>query len=448
MGNAKREGTKRMTVYHPDALCARSETESAPAADRLQPEAPFKSPYYGWWIVGACLVAGLIGNAFGLFGASVYLRILVSTKGWSTGAVSGAATLLYVVSAILLVPVGILIGRYGPRPIVALGATAIAAGVIAIGRVSELWQVYAAFLVMGVAWACLSTTAVATTIAPWFEKYQGRAVSIASLGASVGGMIGVPLLLSGTSHFGFVATTTMVGAASLAILLPLAYFVLRHRPEDMGLNPDGALVRETAVGRPSATWTRRQALRTGALRSVIVTFELGMMVQVGFLTHQVTLISSSLSLSATSWTMAATAGAALLGRIALAQFADRVDDRLVAAGVLSLASFGLLALTLSAQPWMLVVISMVFGFTVGNVTTLSPIIVRREFGAASFGPVYGIASCAIQLAAAAGPALYGILHDAWGNYGLALLVAAGPDLIAAGAVLFTRHAPTWTGPAG
>jgi cyanate permease len=93
-------------------------------------------------------------------------------------------------------------------------------------------------------------------------------------------------------------------------------------------------------------------------------------------------------------------------------------------------------------------ISMVFGFTVGNVTTLSPIIVRREFGAASFGPVYGVASCAIQLAAVAGPALYGVLHDAWSNYGLALLVAAGLDLIAAGAVLFTKNAPARTGPAG
>jgi hypothetical protein len=67
------------------------------------------------------LVAGLIGNSFGLFGAGVYLRVLVSTKGWSTGAVSGAATLLYVVSAILLMPVGSLISCFGPQPIVALG---------------------------------------------------------------------------------------------------------------------------------------------------------------------------------------------------------------------------------------------------------------------------------------------------------------------------------------
>jgi hypothetical protein len=73
---------------------------------------------------------------------------------------------------------------------------------MAIDRVTEIWQVYASFLVMGVAWACLSTTTV--------------------------------------------------GAASLAVLLPLAYFVLRHHPEGFGLNPDGAGPGPTEVERVPA----------------------------------------------------------------------------------------------------------------------------------------------------------------------------------------------------
>ena len=101
---------------------------------------------------------------------------------------SGAITLFYVTSALLLIPVGGVIGRAGPQPIFALGGTALALGVAAIGHVTAPWQAYAVFLVMGIGWACLSTTAVATTLAPWFERFQGRAVSVASLGASVGGM--------------------------------------------------------------------------------------------------------------------------------------------------------------------------------------------------------------------------------------------------------------------
>ena len=73
-------------------------------------------------------------------------------------------------------------------------------------------------------------------------------------------------------------------------------------------------------------------------------------------------------------------------------------------------------------------------------TTLSPIIVRREFGAASFGAVYGIASCLIQLATGLGPSFYGLLHDAFAGYRVPLLLAAAVDLVAA-AVVVTAGRP-------
>src|SRR6185437_6662664 len=85
--------------------------------------------FYGWWIVAACLASALVGNALGLFGAGVYLRALSQAHGWPIGIVSGAATLFYVVSAVLLLPIGGAITRFGPRPVVALGGIAMAGGV-------------------------------------------------------------------------------------------------------------------------------------------------------------------------------------------------------------------------------------------------------------------------------------------------------------------------------
>src|ERR1700761_4522002 len=163
--------------------------------------------FYGWWIVAACMLCSLIGNALGLFGAGVYLHQVVTANGWTTGIVSGAVTLFYVVSALLLIPVGAGIRRYGPRPVLALAGIALAGGGIGIGRASAPWESYLAFLCMGIGWAGLSITAVATTLAPWFDRYQGRAVSIASLGASAGGILGTPVLLFGISRIGFIATT-------------------------------------------------------------------------------------------------------------------------------------------------------------------------------------------------------------------------------------------------
>jgi len=66
---------------------------------------------------------------------------------------------------------------------------------------------------------------------------------------------------------------------------------------------------------------------------------------------------------------------------------------------------------------------------------LSPLIVRREFGAESFGSIYGVAAMATQLIAALGPGFYGLLHDAFGGYAVPLVLAALLDIGAAALIL-------------
>lgn len=397
--------------------------------------------FYGWWMVLACMIASLVGNALGLFGVGVYLHAIIAANGWTIGAVSGSATLFYMVSAVLLIPVGAGIGRFGPRPVIALGGVSIAAGVAGIGHASALWQVYLAFPLMGVGWACLSTTAIATTLAPWFERYQGRATSIASLGASAGGMLGAPALLFGIGQVGFGPTTLIAGGLAVIILLPLAGFVLRHRPRDIGLLADGLPADGKIVAAPAVNWSRVAALRTRASRSVMVTFGIGMMVQIGFLTHQVTVLAQSLSTASVSLTVSATAIAALAGRLALARFADQIDVRLTAAAVLLLAAAAFAVMALVPVPVALIGGSIVFGLTVGNVTTLSPIIVRQEFGAPAFGVVLGVASCGVQQVTGLGPSFYGALHDALGGYRVPLMIAAWLDIVAAAVIVVGRAPP-------
>jgi len=400
--------------------------------------------FYGWRIVAACLLATLVGNALGLFGAGVYLHAIVAAHGWPTGLLSGAVTLFHVVSALLLLPVGGYISRRGPRLVVALGAVALASGVAGIGQVSAPWHAYMAFVVMGFGWASLSTTAIASTLAPWFDRYQGRAMSIASLGASAGGMMGAPILLYGIGRLGLANATALAGALAVLTILPLAAFVLRHRPQDMGLLPDGQHTAASVATEVAPQWNRRTALSTSQLRSVIAAFGIGMMVQIGFLTHQVSLLAETLSGPAIGATVSATAVTALLGRLILVRFADQLDARITAAAVLLTATGALLVVALSATWIGLIAGNIVFGIAVGNVTTLAPIIVRREFGAPSFGAIFGAAACCIQLAAALGPGLYGGLHDVFGDYRTALLLAGAMDAAAAIIILYGRMPPHLT----
>ena len=119
----------------------------------------------------------------------------------------------------------------------------------------------------------------------------------------------------------------------------------------------------------------------------------------------------------------------------LARFADQINQRATTAAVLALAVATLTALALVPVPAVFVGGSVLFGLTVGNVTTLSPIIVRREFGAVSFSAIFGIASSGIQLVTALGPSFYGLLHDAFGGYRVPLLLAAALDILASTTIL-------------
>ena len=122
--------------------------------------------------------------------------------------------------------------------------------------------------------------------------------------------------------------------------------------------------------------------------------------------------------------VSATGGAALVGRLVLARIVDRVDVRRLAGLIMVLQTVSLLALAAVPTVPVLVGASLVYGYGIGHVTTLGPVVVRREFGAAAFGATYGSAATVIQLTSAFGPALFGWLRDSFGGYGPGLVVAA------------------------
>lgn len=387
--------------------------------------------FRGWWVVCGCLVIAIMSWSLGYFGPTVYLHAIHRSTGLSVGLVSSAITVSFLVAAVAQVAVGSAVNRFGPGLVITFGAVAMAAGVAALGFVDTVWQLYPAFAALGLGLSCLSVTGLTTTLAPWFERHQGRAVSTALLGASIGGMVGVPVLMAGLTRFGLRPTMLAAATVSLVVIVPIAWLVLRHRPGQLGLHPDGIPPSQDIAAPEQRHWSRGAALRTAALRSAMIAFGLGLAVQVGFMAHHVPMLLPALGVAGASAAVTATALAAFAGRVLLARFSDRIDVRLTAVGVLSLAAAALTAFALASGPAALVAASVVYGLTMGNVTTLSPIIVRREFGAASFGAIYGTAAAGTGLMSAFGPALYGALYDTSGSYVAALLSAAALDLVAA-----------------
>lgn len=393
-------------------------------------------PFYGWRVVKATLVVAFIAWSFALYGPSVYIQALSQNRDWPIGQVSTALTFSFLLNAVSVGVVGSIIGRHGPRIVMAAGALIMASGIAAIGLITKPWQAFLAFPVMGLGWSCVSTIAISATIAPWFERFQGRAISVALLGASIGGMLGVPISLALVAGLGFTWAMAAIGLIVVATVVPISIFVLKKNPQELGLHPDGMPPETTLKTPANRPWTRTEALRTFALRSTIITFGVGLMVQLGFLSQQVKLLQDHITATETGLTVLTSGSLAFLGRLVLARIADRVNIRLAAALTLLLSALGLAIAATANNATQLIVGTLVFGFNVGNLTTLPALIVRREFGAPSFGKVFGITGTFMQSLSALGPAFFGLLHDQTGTYRLPIALAALCML--GGAILITR----------
>lgn len=389
------------------------------------------STFYGWRVVAACTVFATIGWSLGTFGMGVYIYALTDLRGFSISTVSTAVTSSYIVSALLMLGVGQFIARYGPRPVTTFGALSLAAAVTSLPLCQSPWQLYLAFITLGIGMSCLTTNMIGSTLAPWFERYQGRAMSMAMLGASIGGMIGTPLLMAGIRLWGFQMTMLVGGLIAIVIIWPLALFVVKTRPQDVGQLPDGLPQQLQIDQLAPITWSVRKALATKQFQTQVIAFGLAFMVQVGFISHHVSIAIPIVGVHLAATAVFIAAVAAFVGRLLLTRYADRINIRATGAGVFVFGGVALGAMSFYQGAWAFMLLSVAYGLTIGNVTTLAPMIIRKEFGAASFGAVFGLAAALNQLSMAMGPSFYGLLRDLLGGYGPVLLICGGVNMLAA-----------------
>lgn len=398
--------------------------------------------FHGWRVVAACFVVAAVGWSLGLFGSSVYLQAVTAAHGWPIAEVASAITVFFLVSASVQRIVGRSIDRHGPRPVLLVGTACMATGVALIGQVTTPWQLYPCFVLVGIGWSTLSTTGITTTVAPWFERHQGRSMTLAIMGASVGAIVGVPLLLLSVATLGLGGGLMAAGIVAAVILTPLVVVVLRHRgPADIGQQRDGGPATAGEVPAPLAPPIATAANSRRLLWSTAIAFALGLTIQIGFITHHVAVAEPLLGTAGAGLLVSATGVTAFVGRLILARIVDGVRVRRLACWVMIAQAAALAAISLWPTVPVLVAASLVYGYGIGHVTTLGPVVVRREFGAAAFGATYGTAASVIQLTSAFGPALFGFLRDGYGGYGPGFLIAAAITMVGCAALYLGGREP-------
>jgi len=418
------------------------------AASSQAPKAPPKAKvFYGWWIVLAGTVVFVVSNGIGFYGHGVFLDPFQKQFGCSKGTISFAVTLYFLTTGIMGLFIGRPIDRYGPRPVMILGSIGVGFALMLVGRVERLWQLYAVYLLMAVGWSGTSLIPINTLVTNWFIRKRGLAMSVTMTGLSVGGMVMVPFATYLISRFGLKTALTVLGTLFWIVLIPIALFVLRRRPSDVGQVPDGEPAGDVSSrhgkGAPDVSyqmkeWTRRQAMGTLAFWSIVLAFFLAMAGQVAYLMHQVSFLSLTLGRSGAAMAVSATTAASIVGRLVLGVVVDRYPKRFVTMGLLLFQAFSVLALAYSNHVVVLYLGTFAFGLTMGSILMTQSLITGECFGLVSFATVSGAAGIFVSAGAAVGPSIAGFIYDFAGSYRWAFTVFAAMSLAAAFVVLLAK----------
>ena len=194
--------------------------------------------FYGWIIVAVAFVTRAIGvNARTAF--SLLLPPIVDEFGWERAATAGAFSFGFILAALLSPLLGRWMDRFGPRVVIEAGIACAASGLLLAAYVAAPWQLYATLgVLVGAGSVCMSYTGQAIYLPNWFVRRRGLAMSVAFSGVGVGSVVLLPALQLLIDAAGWRAACTVLGVVVLVVLAPLNLLV-RQRPQDLGLHPDG-----------------------------------------------------------------------------------------------------------------------------------------------------------------------------------------------------------------
>jgi MFS family permease len=395
--------------------------------------------YYGWWI----LVLGSINTAVGMGilhqGFSVFFLPLKRDLDLSSAAVSliyGAARLEGGAEGLL---VGYLIGRFGPRAMILLGACLAGVGFILLSTV----QSFLTFFLIYVFVVALGNNAgfyhpVSAAVNAWFIRRRGVGFAVLSVASNIGGMVIAPILSYLILSYGWRTGAVICGIAILIVCLPTALPIYRS-PEVLGLLPDGGPVPEKGgdasgplpPAPPEADFTVREALRTFRFWILNLAITLRIMVTAALVIHLIPVVVWKGRDEVTgAYMVSLYSFGTIVAAMALGWLGDRWSKPLLSGIGLLPAVVGMVGLFFSSSN------SFLYLFSIGLAVAMGTIPINWAqigdlFGRRSYAALRGAMGVSYGLATFISPIYAGWIFDRTGSYDIALLSFSAILIIAA-----------------
>ena len=393
------------------------------------------------------LVAGAFTSGAGFWAFTVFVTPMGNDLGWSRPELYGAMTVRALGNAALAPFMGPLQdSKRGPR-IFAVG-TALTLGVsmILMKWVDDLLVFYLVFGLLGSLANFGSSEMMLSVVLPrWFVRQRGRALGIGSMGTALGPLL-FPFIVAGLlSVFDWRDAWVALGVITLVVLGPVSLLV-RGRPADMGLLPDGDTTPDTSPpplhNAPSThDYTRSEAARLPAFWLIVFAAALTMLATNGFHSNWLPFFQDEGFTAAEGSLAAMVYGiCSVTTRVFWGWGAERVSLRHLMAvqGLLTAAS--VLSFLLIDSRLVLVLAAAFNGLALGGIFIMRPMIVATYFGRAHLGALNGIMRPFMTGASAISPLLVAWLFEVQGSYNGVFWLLGGCWVVAAAAV-FIAYPP-------
>jgi MFS family permease len=403
--------------------------------------------FYGWVVVAVAFVTMAFGvNARTAF--SLFFPPLLDEFGWDRGVTAGAFSFGFVVSAALSPALGRLMDRRGPRVVLEIGVVLVGIGLMLATLVRSPWQLYATLgVLVGGGSVCTSYTGQSLYLPNWFVRRRGLATSIAFSGVGIGSIVLLPWLQTLIARAGWRAACWWLGVAVLVLLVPLNLLV-RRRPEDLGLEPDGDRSTSGAAGArannvvdvawAAIDWTLGRAMRTARFWWMALGFFCGLYSWYAVQVHQTKyLVEIGFTPTHAAWALGWVSLIAIPGQIVLGHVSDRIGREWVwtvgSAGFVLcyLALILLRDLPTPALMYFMVASQGILGY---GLTSVIGAIALEIFQGRHYGTIFGMLMLASIGGGAAGPWVTGALYDAVGSYTIAFWICIGLSSVSAIAI--------------
>ena len=414
-----------------------------------RPRTPF---YYGWLVLGLSGAGAFVATAIAGVVLGGIQSYIVDDTGWSRTSIGLAAGVGVWMSGLFAPFAGRLADRYGPRWLMPTGVIVLGVSMLAIGGVNTAWQFFlAAVIGRTISQPFLIGVVPRTMAVNFFNRRRNIALAITGIYRPLSGALIIQAFSVIAVFADWRTAFRYLGFLSLALAIPML-LIMRRRPEDIGLLPDGR--ERTPPPQPSPggrgsiaaaspaeiSWSAREALRTQAfwVLAVVTFLEVGATSGLGFslvpylkefaglTTPQaagVLSISTFLALSSLLW----------------GQLAARLTARWCIVGALALSAAAALALLRVESLPAAYVFGVLWGLFHSGLEVLRYIFMADYYGRDSYGAIAGTMRPFEAGGLGVGQLVGPLIYDFTGSYTLLVLSSSTLLFVSAALMLLARR---------